>query len=142
MIALLFLTYIWIFFLFFLLPQLLLIVELLGPVDRSVMPSVLDLPILASVELPPHNSPQVWEQFVQSLDSPNALALVRGLLQVNPQLRLTCQSALGQVFVADEIEVYYSDEEGPGSSSAPADAVDPICPSCLMTPCARQASCA
>ncbi|GFO36703.1 pkinase-domain-containing protein, partial [Plakobranchus ocellatus] len=80
------------------------IVELIGPVNRAVMPQYLHLPLLDMVELPQQHSPDVWARVgpVLSQDS-EGLSLIASLLQVNPDDRLPCADALSHPFVVNEV---------------------------------------
>ncbi|GFO07612.1 cyclin-dependent kinase 9 [Plakobranchus ocellatus] len=84
--------------------QITKIVELIGPVNRAVMPQYLHLPLLDVVELPQQHSPDVWARVgpVLSQDS-EGLSLIASLLQINPDDRWPCADALSHPFVVNEV---------------------------------------
>ncbi|GFO07000.1 cyclin-dependent kinase 9 [Plakobranchus ocellatus] len=84
--------------------QITKIVELIGPVNRAVMPQYLHLPLLDVIELPQQHLPDVWARVgpVLSQDS-EGLSLIASLLQVNPDDRLPCADALSHPFVVNEV---------------------------------------
>ncbi|GFO45944.1 hypothetical protein PoB_007244900, partial [Plakobranchus ocellatus] len=99
------------------------IVELIGPVNRAVMPQYLHLPLLDVVELPQQHSPDVWARVgpVLSQDS-EGLSLIASLLQINPDDRLPCADALSHPFVVNEVNEVDALLSGQESLSEPSQA--------------------
>ncbi|KAK3798770.1 hypothetical protein RRG08_018613 [Elysia crispata] len=95
---------------------LMFIIKLLGPINEHVMPSHLDLPVLDSVILPKYRSPFDWKELEQSVNNSDGLALIEGLLKLNPDLRLSCVEALQHPFVVDEVLINTA-ERSPNSAS-------------------------
>ncbi|GFN80175.1 cyclin-dependent kinase 1 [Plakobranchus ocellatus] len=103
--------------------QITKIVELIGPVNRAVMPQYLHLPLLDVVELPQQHLPDVWARVgpVLSQDS-EGLSLIASLLQINPDDRLPCADALSHPFVVNEVNEVDSLLSGQESLSEPPQA--------------------
>ncbi|GFO42995.1 cyclin-dependent kinase 9 [Plakobranchus ocellatus] len=103
--------------------QITKIVELIGPVNRTVMPQYLHLPLLDVVELPQQQSPDVWARVGPFLSQDSeGLSLIACLLQINPDDRLSCADALSHPFVVNEVDALLSGQESlPGHPQAPAD---------------------
>ncbi|CAL1525992.1 unnamed protein product [Lymnaea stagnalis] len=78
--------------------QLLCIIGMLGTIDRDTMPADLDLPYLDNMALPTNPHPNIKHVLKKYVKNQDAINLLLCLLQLNPDHRLDCATALSHSF--------------------------------------------
>ncbi|KAK3779347.1 hypothetical protein RRG08_052569 [Elysia crispata] len=102
------------------------IVNLFGGIDKWIMPAHLYLPVLDSVDLLQPSSPNSARLEMFCGGNEDALRFAQSLLEINPDLRMSCLSALTHPFIAAEAQAL---SQVPAAVAQQARVPDPLSPS-------------